>query len=129
VEILKRLKPIGSLGCLRKVTGLPSEGQQLGQDPAYDTDQNGPKQRTPKAVDLETLDECRNQPEHQAVDDKKEKPKGQQREGESKKDQNGANEHIDDTQEKGCHQGCHHAIHPDQSRQKIGDDEDGHHVD
>jgi hypothetical protein len=40
-----------------------------GQDPAHDADQNGAEHCTPEAIDVETLDNGRHQPEHQSVND------------------------------------------------------------
>jgi hypothetical protein len=69
------------------------------------------------------------QPEHQSIDDQQEKPKGQDRDGKGEKDQYGLNDGINDSQQKSADQGRPETIHPDQSWEKIGDYQDGHHVD
>jgi len=69
------------------------------------------------------------QTEHQPVDHKQEEPEGQYGKGEGEKNQDGADDYIDNAEEKCSGKGSHYPIYPDHSGKEVGDNQDGCHID
>ena len=78
---------------------------------------------------MESPDQCRYQPEHQPINHQKEETEGQQGEGQGEKNEDRTDEGIDDSKEKGSDQSSPKTVYTDHLRKKIGDDQDGQHID